>query len=314
MLKKAIIYGATGAIGQALIRALLQNDVQVLALGRPDGRLHALTPRQGLTCRLCTLRELATLENHEQAPFDMFFHLGWAGTTGHARSDAALQLANVQATLDAVQAAKRLGCHTFIGAGSQAEYGPKSVPLTPTTPPFPQNAYGAAKLAAGLLSRESAKRLQIQHIWVRILSVYGPHDGENALFSYLARELLAGRTPQLTDGQQLWDYLFADDAADALYKIAKQGKDGATYVLGHGSAAPLHTYIEEMRDLLRPDATLDFGKMERAPDAPTYLCADITALQRDTGWQPATPFAAGAALTAAFLREKYASRPQAALL
>jgi len=259
--------------------------------------------------RTCTLQELSQLKNEEASPFDVFFYLGWAGTTGAARHDAALQLKNIDATLAAVEAAARFGCHTFVGTGSQAEYGKSTVPLSPTTPPFPQNAYGAAKLAAGLLSREAAVTLGLRHIWVRILSVYGPHDNENALFPYVARELLSGRTPSLTDGTQLWDYLYAADAATALCLAAQNGRNGATYVLGSGISRPLRDYVKGLRDLLAPDAPLDFGRLRPTPDAPTCLRADISALISDTGWHPCTPFCAGIAKTAAFLREKCTADP-----
>lgn len=308
-IKKAIIYGATGAIGRALLEALLIRGATVLILGRPEGRMGEIPSHPRLIRRACTLQELSQLQNEETAPYDAFFHLGWAGTTGAARHDVALQLENVRATLSAIEAAARFGCHTFVGTGSQAEYGKSSTPLSPDTPTFPQNAYGTAKLAAGLLSREAATALGLRHIWVRILSVYGPHDNENALFSYVARELLSGRTPSLTNGTQLWDYLYATDAAEALCLAAQNGRDGTTYVLGSGIARPLRNCVKELRNLLAPHAPLDFGKLTIPPEAPTYLCADISSLVSDTGWHPSTPFDTGIAKTAAFLRKKYTATP-----
>lgn len=53
----------------------------------------------------------------------MMFHFGWMGTTGAARNDMDLQCRNIAYTIDAVRLAQRFGCKTFIGAGSQAEYG-----------------------------------------------------------------------------------------------------------------------------------------------------------------------------------------------
>ncbi|MBQ2756987.1 MAG: NAD(P)-dependent oxidoreductase [Clostridia bacterium] len=305
-MRRVIVYGATGAIGRALLKALLIRGATVLVLGRPEGRMREIPPHPRLICRACTLQELKQLQNEEAAPFDVFFHLGWAGTTGAARHDTALQLQNVAATLAAIEAAARFGCHTFVGIGSQAEYGKAYTPLTPLTPTLPQNAYGAAKLAAGHLSREAAKSLGMRHIWVRVLSVYGPYDNENALFSYVARTLLSGHAPDLTDGTQLWDFLYADDAAAALCLAATNGLSGATYVLGSGIARPLRERVTALRDLLAPDIPLNFGQRKQAPDSPTYLCADISALISDVGWHPTTPFDVGIAKTAAFLREKHA--------
>jgi pyridoxal/pyridoxine/pyridoxamine kinase len=58
--------------------------------------------------------------------------------------------------------------------------------------------------------------------------------------------LLCGKKPSLTAGEQLWDYLYAADAARAFRLIAEQGKSGKIYPLGGGSARPLREYVEEI--------------------------------------------------------------------
>ena len=63
-----------------------------------------------------------------------------------------LQNNNVKYALQAVKAAKELGCTRFVGAGSQAEYGRVEGTLTPDTPAFPENGYGIAKLCAGQMT------------------------------------------------------------------------------------------------------------------------------------------------------------------
>ena len=63
------------------------------------------------------------------------------------------------------------------------------------------------------------------HIWTRILSVYGPHDGPATMISGTIRKLLHGEKPALTAGIQQWDYLYAADAAAAFYALAVSGQD-----------------------------------------------------------------------------------------
>lgn len=87
-----------------------------------------------------------------------------------------LQNYNVIYALDAVELAHCCGCRTFVGAGSQAEYGRFEGKLRPDTPAFPENGYGMAKLCAGEMTRIQAHKYGIKHIWARILSVYGPYD------------------------------------------------------------------------------------------------------------------------------------------
>ena len=97
------------------------------------------------------------------------------------------------------------------------------------------------------------------HIWTRILSVYGPHDGPATMISGTIRKLLHGEKPALTAGIQQWDYLYAADAAAAFYALAVSGQDGRVYPLGSGTARPLKDYIEALRDAIDPALPLGLG-------------------------------------------------------
>ena len=101
-----------------------------------------------------------------------------------------------------------------------------------------------AKLCAGQMSRVECQTLGVAHIWTRILSVYGPHDGPATMISGTIRKLLHGEKPALTAGIQQWDYLYAADAAAAFYALAVSGQDGRVYPLGSGTARPLKDYID----------------------------------------------------------------------
>ncbi|MBQ3056500.1 MAG: NAD(P)-dependent oxidoreductase [Clostridia bacterium] len=299
-MKRAVITGATGAIGRALIDELLQNGIEILALCRREGRVRELPTHPLLRIQYCALSELSALQRKSEKSYDVFYHFGWAGTNGAERNTPHLQCDNIRYALDAVCAAKRLGCHTFIGAGSQAEYGRVTDALTPTTPTFPENGYGIAKLAAGGLTRLAASAIGIRHIWVRILSVYGPHDNEKSLVSSTILSLMRGKAPQFTKGEQLWDFLYSRDAACALYLLAERGKHEMVYPLGSGKARPLKEHLLQLRDTVAPQVPLEFGAIPYAKDQVMHLCADITAITADTGWRPTTSFSDGIRETAAW--------------
>ena len=292
-IKRAVISGATGAIGIALLNELVKSGVEVLVLCRAGGRSSRIPKHPLISLKYCELAELSELENDTGKSFDVFYHLAWAGTTGAARNDTLLQNDNVRYALHAVAAAKRLGCHAFVGIGSQAEYGRVEGRLTPKTPTFPENGYGIAKLAAGALTRIEAEKLGMRHVWVRVLSVYGPYDGENSLITSTIRKLLSGERPQFTAGEQLWDYLYSKDAARALALLGERGQSGGIYVLGSGKACPLKDYVLALRDAVAPAASLTFGEIPYAPQQVMHLCADISAITADTGWLPTTDFADG---------------------
>lgn len=291
-MKRIIVTGATGCVGSAIVRRALANGLEVTCIVHQGSkRLQNLPQDNRVSVVECNLSDYTSLQLH--GAYDAFIHLSWEKTFGTSRDDAEVQTRNIQYTLDACHLAKRCGCQVFVGAGSQAEYGVQSVDLTPDLRVNPESGYGIAKYASGKLSAMLCKNLGIRQNWVRILSVYGPNDGENTLISYVIRELKAGRSPELTKCEQIWDYLYADDAADAILAVVEKGVDGKAYPLGSGKGRKLSDYIEDIRNAVNPSIEVVYGAKDYYPHQPMLLVADIKDLNKDTGWIPSIPFSKG---------------------
>ena len=301
-IQSAVVTGPTGAVGTALCRHMLRQGIKVYGTVRPDSKRTGQLP-EGMRVIACDLEDMSQLpERMSEVPVDAFFHLAWSHTTGEGRNDTDAQMSNICHTIEAVRAAKKLGCKVFVGAGSQAEYGRFEGKLKPDTPAFPENGYGIAKLCAGQLSRLECEKLDMDHIWVRILSVYGPRDGMGSMISSTIRKLLTSETPALTQCEQKWDYLYSDDAAEALWLCALRGRSGAVYPLGSGRAAPLRYYVDALRDAVDPGLKLNYGAVPYSSKQVMHLEADLTALRQDTGFEPATSFEEGIKKTIEWVR------------
>ena len=174
----------------------------------------------------------------------------------------------------------------------------------------PTTAYGAAKLCAEQMTRGHAAGLGLRHVWGRVLSVYGPCDGPFTLVSSLVRARLRGEEIALTPCGQLWDFLYARDAARAFLAMAERGGDGKAYCVASGACRPLRDFIADFAALPGGTARLRLGGRPYAPDQRMHLRGDISALAADAGFAPATPFAEGIALTWRW----YQAHPEAAAL
>lgn len=308
-MKSIVISGPTGAIGMALIEKCIAEKTKVLAIcHKGSERIKYIPDSPYVRIIEANLSEYRNLlrEDVSTEKYEVFYHFAWSGTVGDARNNMHLQTDNIACTMDAVELAKRLGCHTFIGAGSQAEYGRKEGRLTPDMPADPENGYGMAKLCAGQMSRVMCQRKRMKHIWARILSVYGPYDGAGSMIMSAVRKILRGEPTAFTPGEQMWDYLYSKDAAAVFYALGTQGADGAVYCVGSGQARELKSYIKDIYRVVKEyrgeSVTEDDSELERklgigllpyGEKQVMQLCADTTLLEQHTGKICHTDFCRG---------------------
>lgn len=293
-IKRVIISGATSSIGIALCEECVTNGIGVVAIIRPESSKCSLIPKSNLIEMVES--ELSDYDsiNSEGIHADAFFHLAWGSTNGAAaRDNTYAQADNIQATLKAVELAKRCNCKVFVGAGSQAEYGRTDEVLTGDTACNPETAYGMTKLCAGMLSRLMCRQKGLDHVWTRILSAYGPNCSKRTVISYAVDTLLRGEKPILSDGRQVWDFIYISDVARALLACARSGVSGKTYVIGYGKSKLLREFLEEARDILSPGQDMGFGERPYNADAVMHLECDISELTADTGFFPTVDFEEG---------------------
>lgn len=293
-MKKVLITGPTGAVGVSLINELIDNGIYVTAVCRPNSKRLNVIPQHNLVNVVeCELSQLKMLGNRLTHDYDAFYHFAWDGTYGESRQDLYLQTQNIIYTLDAVYLASELGCKVFIGAGSQSEFGHVEGVLHPDLPCDPDNGYGIAKLDAGRVSRIACKKLGIRHEWCRIVSLYGPYDGQYTMVMSGILKMLKGERPQYTKGEQIWDYIYSKDAARAFRLVAQKGKDGAVYCFGTGKTRTLKDFIYAIRDAIDPTLDIGIGEMDYYPNQVMHLEADISNLMEDTGFSPQYTFEEG---------------------
>ena len=304
---KAIITGPTGAVGVSLIYELISKGIQVTAVCRPHSRRLSAIPKNKLVniveCNVDDLRSLKEVLPHD---YDVFYHFAWEGTYGVTRQDLRLQAGNILYTLDAVELAATIGCKAFIGAGSQSEFGHVEGILHPYMPCDPDNGYGIAKLDAGRMSRLECHKRGIRHEWCRIVSLYGPYDGEYTMVMSSIKKMLAGERMQFTKGDQVWDYIYNKDAARAFRLVAEKGKDGAIYCFGTGKTRRLKDFILAIRDAVDPGLEVGLGELPYYPNQVMHLEADISNLTEDTGFLPQYDFEQGIRETVQWVKNQEA--------
>lgn len=302
-IKRVIITGYTGAVGTALIKEMVKNNIQVIAVCRPSSNNPTEIQSEKLVSIIeCDLSKLKNLPKLIKQKCDVFYHFAWDGTHGDPRNDIFKQNLNVKYSLDAVISAKELGCKVFIGAGSQAEYGHVDGTISSFSACNPENSYGAAKLSAGNMTRILCKQLGIRHEWCRIVSLFGPNDREYTMIMSSLLKMMNSERVSFTKAEQTWDYIYNMDAARAFRLVAERGRDGSVYCFGSGKSRKLKDYIISMRDIVNPKLEVGIGEIDYYPGQVMNLDIDISNLTKDTGFKPQYSFEDGILETIEWIR------------
>jgi len=292
---RCLVTGASGHLGSYLTRHLLDSGDEVVALVRPESNLWRL---EGILDRMRIIRlDLCNVaaradDIHKEAP-QTVFHCAWSGVTSGARNGPEQFVTNVTGALQLFHVTRDAGCQCWIGIGSQAEYGRQSQVLREDLIPRPDTAYGLAKLCLGQVLQTLCELCGIRYVWLRLLATYGPKDHSQHLIPSVIEKLLARLRPSLTRGQQIWDYLYVQDAVEAIHLVANAPSAKGVYNLASGETHSIREIVTRLRDMIDPGLPLGFGEVPQGPGTELNLQGDITRLRLATAWSPRTDLETG---------------------
>ncbi|MGY4877575.1 dTDP-glucose 4,6-dehydratase [Vreelandella aquamarina] len=133
---------------------------------------------------------------------------------------------------------------------SQASEAQRSL-FTEETPYAPSSPYSASKASSDHLVRAWQRTYGLPTLVTNCSNNYGPFHFPEKLIPLMILNALAGKPlPVYGDGQQVRDWLYVEDHARALIKVATEGKVGETYNIGgHNEQTNLHV-VETICEIL----------------------------------------------------------------
>jgi UDP-glucose 4-epimerase len=233
-IRRALVTGATGAVGPALVRRLVREGVPVAGVARHDPPAGLLPGGVQFTrADLTDSRAAASLVQDADLVFHLAARLHIPNPPPSMRAD--FERENVEVTRSLVTAA---GPATrFILFSTIDVYGPTRAGelADERTAPRPRSLYGETKL--------QAERIVLAHprgAVLRVASVYGPRVKGN--FARLVRAVRRGRFVTVGHGQNRRTLVYDDDLAEAAWLAAKDDRSsGRVYNVTDGA---IHTVDE----------------------------------------------------------------------
>lgn len=290
-MENIVITGATGFLGSHLARWFLEQGDRVYALVRPgSAKLQYLPEHRNLIPVYGTMEEAADCVE-EIGHADAWFHFAWGGVNREEIDSPEVQAGNIRGSLACVEAAHRLGCRVFMDAGSRVEYGViedgRGV-MTEEMECSPVNEYGKAKLEFFRQAVPVCERYGMNFCHLRFFSVYGYGDHPWSIISTLVRELPRGGRVSLSACRHEWNFMYIDDAVEAVGRLYEQVKDkpckkGAAVNIASRDTRVLKSFVEEVFELAGKRGTLEFGTFVQAKEGALSIRPDVSRMEAMTG-------------------------------
>jgi UDP-glucose 4-epimerase len=222
MSKRVLITGGSGFVGANLARRAVQAGHEVHLLLRPhqdDWRLRDLA---GLVHRHdADLQERRRVDAAiESIQPQWVFHLAAYGAYSTQDGMERMVATNLLGCVFLLDACARAGVEAFISAGSSSEYGHKDHPAHEDERLEPNSHYAITKAAATHYCQFTARSRDVNAITVRVYSVYGPYEEPSRLVPALITHALRGQWPPLVSPDTARDFVYVDDAVDAMLTLA----------------------------------------------------------------------------------------------
>jgi GlcNAc-P-P-Und epimerase len=181
---KALVTGSSGFVGTHLIRRLLSEGHEIVALDIKEPR-ERHPHVQYLTADVRSLTEVASI-----GPVDRIYNFAAIHTTpGHLPHE--YYETNILGAMEVIAFAERQDVKDIVFTSSISVYGPSEETKTEDSPPEPVSDYGRSKFIAEKIHRKWVQQdTSRKLVTVRPAVVFGPGEGGN--FSRLAKLLKTG--------------------------------------------------------------------------------------------------------------------------
>lgn len=304
-MKRAVVTGANGFVGSALVKELVKNRTEVIALDK-KGHYDQLPVNAFVRFYPFELSQPHQIKDKlKEFDIDIFYHLAWAGSAGEARADAALQLRNAAWTVECLKLAKEIGCKRFVNAGSIMELETISAVFKDGNKPGLGYIYGAGKLAAHAMCKSAAADIGIELVWAMLTNAYGVGEKSPRMVNTAIRKCIQGEPPRFTAGTQNYDFVYIDDVARAFRLIGENGRAFSEYLIGSSNARPLKEFLLEMKEAIAPDMDFIFGDIPFTGVNQPLEQFDCSKTEADTGFRAEIEFGEGCRRTYYWLKELY---------
>ena len=245
-------------IGRHLLRKMDKESNHVTALVRK-------LPPETQTIRGVTYIELPMERYREIGEFinacDVFIPLAWAGSRREELDNERKNRFSFETVRDtAVYLIEKRGCRKVILPGSHHEYSRSGQPIDEMSDENPSLAYGAFRLKLYRTLCNYCERYDARCIELRLFSVYGEDAAEDKMINRTLGKLTRDESIVLKQGEQVYSFLYVDDAADAFIKVLNaEPCPSGHYNVSSNCHMQLKEFVKQMKEIAGSRSNIIIG-------------------------------------------------------
>ncbi len=285
-LKTAVVTGATGFIGKALTKELLNMGFEVYGIGRSNNKFTDLISYAKFHKIVLDFEHYDDIyEILKDKKIDIFFHASYRGVNGAEKSDYTIQLQNLNAACITVLQAAKLQCKKYIYIGSVDEYEVAKLPDIEFSIPTHSRIYAAIKYSSEVIGKTLAYENHLEYSAALLVLTYGEGNATNILPNMMIKNSLLKQNINLITGNDYFDMIYINDAIRGIINVALHGKAYESYFIGHETLHTFREIVEKMSEILDSNIALNFGAYPDPSYTFDYCSVDRSKLFRDTGYK-----------------------------
>lgn len=300
----AIIFGATGFIGKWLSMELIRKKYKVTLIVRD---INKVDDEIAENVEIIVSDNLQSIVINDGVLYDYFFYIAWSGVASALKNDIDCQLENINIAINVVDFCKKYGCKKIIGVGTVAQYQLSQSVIDVKKRAVPNDYYGIIKETVYNLVSLLTRKYDIKFNWIILASTYGPGRGIDNIISYTIVSLLQNVSPEFGKLNQMWDFVYVEDAVKAIRLVAEKGIDKKIYSVGSNVYMPLNKYVEKIFDIMKKKVE-GIGKNNQYTEQSNSSCINNFDLTKDTGFVCEYTFEEGIYKTIEYYKKIYGDR------
>jgi nucleoside-diphosphate-sugar epimerase len=313
IMKRILITGANGFIGSRLVKKLLDSGHEVGIIVRESSDLRRIgTILDRITVFKGDIRNCDDV-SEIVAKFtpDAILHLVTYYAVEHTSSEVNVMMeTNVMGTINLLESARVNKVKLFVNTSTCAVYEQKDRALSENDPVSPQNLYALTKLHAEEACKFYALNYGVDGISLRLFPPYGPGDHERRLIPYLIHSFSMNQIPQMTTGEQKWDFVFVDDIIDAYIAVISVYPLKEHYEvinIGTGNPWSVKQMVQIIMHMMNKNIGLSWGALPHRKNEVWFNSADIRKASALLGWKPVTDIHDGIRMTIEYFTQQRAA-------